>query len=165
MAMVNVKINGADYSVPSDVTVLEACRYANIDIPTLCYLKDVNQIGACRLCLGLNVGPAVLALPGGFLQGVLNGSVAGLAPCLALCQALGLASGLRPFGHGLRRGLDASPGAGQSRGWKACRKAGEAQAKRQQGRACGILESVGLSRTGLSGTSFRQTGLVQTVRA
>ena len=49
--MVNVKINGADYSVPSDVTVLEACRYANIDIPTLCYLKDVNQIGACRLCL------------------------------------------------------------------------------------------------------------------
>ena len=51
MAMVNVKINGADYSVPSDVTVLEACRYANIDIPTLCYLKDVNQIGACRLCL------------------------------------------------------------------------------------------------------------------
>ena len=51
MAMVNVKINGADYSVPSDVTVLEACRYANIDIPTLCYLKDVNQIGACRICL------------------------------------------------------------------------------------------------------------------
>ena len=51
MAMVNVKIKGVDYSVPSDVTVLEACRYANIDIPTLCYLKDVNQIGACRLCL------------------------------------------------------------------------------------------------------------------
>ncbi len=51
MDMVNVKINGADYSVPAGVTVLEACRYANIDIPTLCYLKDINQIGACRLCL------------------------------------------------------------------------------------------------------------------
>ncbi len=51
MNMVNVKINGADYSVPAGITVLEACRYANIDIPTLCYLKDINQIGACRLCL------------------------------------------------------------------------------------------------------------------
>ncbi len=51
MDMVNVKINGVDYSVPAGVTVLEACRYANIDIPTLCYLKDINQIGACRLCL------------------------------------------------------------------------------------------------------------------
>ncbi len=51
MDMVNVKINGVDYSVPAGITVLEACRYANIDIPTLCYLKDVNEIGACRLCL------------------------------------------------------------------------------------------------------------------
>ena len=51
MDMINVKINGADYSVPAGVTVLEACKYAGIDIPTLCYLKDVNQIGACRLCL------------------------------------------------------------------------------------------------------------------
>ena len=49
--MIKVKINGAEYSVPEGITVLEACRYANIDIPTLCYLKDVNQIGACRLCL------------------------------------------------------------------------------------------------------------------
>ncbi len=51
MNMVNVKINGVDYSVPAGITVLEACKYANIDIPTLCYLKDINQIGACRLCL------------------------------------------------------------------------------------------------------------------
>ena len=51
MNMIKVKINGAEYSVPEGITVLEACRYANIDIPTLCYLKDVNQIGACRLCL------------------------------------------------------------------------------------------------------------------
>lgn len=51
MDMVNVKINGRDYSVPAGSTVLEAARYANIDIPTLCYLKDLNEIGACRLCL------------------------------------------------------------------------------------------------------------------
>lgn len=51
MDMINIKINGADYSVPAGITVLEACKYAGIDIPTLCYLKDINEIGACRLCL------------------------------------------------------------------------------------------------------------------
>ena len=51
MNMVNVKINGVEYSVPAGITVLEACKYAKIDIPTLCYLKDINEIGACRLCL------------------------------------------------------------------------------------------------------------------
>ena len=51
MENVNVKINGRDYSVPADSTVLEAARYAGIDIPTLCYLKEINEIGACRLCL------------------------------------------------------------------------------------------------------------------
>ncbi len=51
MDMINVKINGVDYSVPAGVTVLEACKYANINIPTLCYLKGINEIGACRLCL------------------------------------------------------------------------------------------------------------------
>ena len=56
MYMINVKINGRDYSVPAESTVLEACRYAGIDIPTLCYLKDINQIGACRLCLVEVVG-------------------------------------------------------------------------------------------------------------
>ncbi len=54
--MVNIKINGADYSVPYGTTVLEACRQAGIEIPTLCYLKDVNEIGACRLCLVEVVG-------------------------------------------------------------------------------------------------------------
>ena len=49
--MVNVKINNKEYSVPANSTVLEAARYAGIDIPTLCYLKDINEIGACRLCL------------------------------------------------------------------------------------------------------------------
>lgn len=51
MDMVNVKINGVDYQVPADATILEAARYAGIDIPTLCYLKDINQIGACRMCM------------------------------------------------------------------------------------------------------------------
>ena len=48
---VNVKINGRDYKVEAGTTVLEAARKANVDIPTLCYLKDINEIGACRLCL------------------------------------------------------------------------------------------------------------------
>ena len=56
MDMVNVKIDGREYSVPAGSTVLEACRFAGIDVPTLCYLKDINQIGACRLCLVEVVG-------------------------------------------------------------------------------------------------------------
>ena len=51
MATVNIKINGRDYEVPAESTVLEAARYAGVDIPTLCYMKDINEIGACRLCL------------------------------------------------------------------------------------------------------------------
>lgn len=51
METVNVKINGKDYAVAKNTTVLEAAKSANIDIPTLCYLKDINEIGACRLCL------------------------------------------------------------------------------------------------------------------
>ena len=51
METVNIKINGRDYVVEKGISVLEAARYAGIDIPTLCYLKDINEIGACRLCL------------------------------------------------------------------------------------------------------------------
>ena len=51
METIKVKINGVEYDVPKGSTVLEAARVANIDIPTLCYLKDINEIGACRLCL------------------------------------------------------------------------------------------------------------------
>ncbi|MCQ2445974.1 MAG: 2Fe-2S iron-sulfur cluster-binding protein, partial [Clostridia bacterium] len=49
--MINVTIDGITVSVPEGSTVLEAARAANVNIPTLCYLKDVQQIGACRLCL------------------------------------------------------------------------------------------------------------------
>lgn len=51
MDNVNVKINGIAVSVPAGSTILEAARIAHIDIPTLCYLKGINEIGACRLCL------------------------------------------------------------------------------------------------------------------
>ncbi len=51
METMNVKINGRDYAVPKGATVLEAARYAGVEIPTLCYLKEINEIGACRLCL------------------------------------------------------------------------------------------------------------------
>ena len=51
MDMVNVKINGAAVSVPKGSTVLEAARYAGVEIPTLCFLKDINEIGACRICV------------------------------------------------------------------------------------------------------------------
>ena len=49
--MVNIKINGMPLSVPADSTILEAARLAGIDIPTLCYLKGINEIGACRMCV------------------------------------------------------------------------------------------------------------------
>lgn len=49
--MVNLKINGINVSVPEGSTVLEAARAAGIRIPTLCYLKDINAIGACRICM------------------------------------------------------------------------------------------------------------------
>ena len=51
MNMVNVKINGMPLSVPADYTILQAAKSAGIDIPTLCYLKDLNEIGACRMCV------------------------------------------------------------------------------------------------------------------
>ncbi len=51
MDMVNVKINGMDYSVKAGSTILEAAHEVGIDIPTLCYLKDINEIGACRICV------------------------------------------------------------------------------------------------------------------
>lgn len=49
--MINIKINGMPLSVPEGSTILEAARFAGIEIPTLCYLKDINEIGACRICM------------------------------------------------------------------------------------------------------------------
>ena len=49
--MVKLTINGIPVEVPAGSTVLEAAREAGVRIPTLCYLKDINEIGACRMCL------------------------------------------------------------------------------------------------------------------
>ena len=51
MEMVNIKINNMPLSVPKGITILEAARYAGVEIPTLCYLKEMNEIGACRMCM------------------------------------------------------------------------------------------------------------------
>jgi NADP-reducing hydrogenase subunit HndD len=51
MDMVNMTIDTRKIQVPNNYTVLEAARYANIEIPTLCFLKDINEIGACRMCV------------------------------------------------------------------------------------------------------------------
>lgn len=51
METVNIQINGMPLSVPKGISILEAARYAGIEIPTLCYLKDINEIGACRICM------------------------------------------------------------------------------------------------------------------
>ena len=51
MNNVKVSINGNQYEVPSELTVLEAARSVGIDIPTLCFLKDINEVGACRVCV------------------------------------------------------------------------------------------------------------------
>jgi NADP-reducing hydrogenase subunit HndD len=51
MEMVNIKINGVPLKVKKGISILEAAREAGIEIPTLCYLKEINEIGACRLCM------------------------------------------------------------------------------------------------------------------
>ena len=49
--LIQLKIDGVPVEVPAGTTVLEAAKKAGINIPTLCYLKDVNEIGACRMCV------------------------------------------------------------------------------------------------------------------
>ena len=49
--MLNIKINNMPCTVPYGTTVLEAARSVGIEIPTLCFLKDLNEIGACRFCV------------------------------------------------------------------------------------------------------------------
>ncbi len=51
MENITIKINGMEVSAPAGSTILEAARGAGIDIPTLCFLKEINEIGACRICV------------------------------------------------------------------------------------------------------------------
>lgn len=60
MEMVNLKINGQPVSAPKGSTILEAARLAGIDIPTLCYLKDMSETGSCRMCVVEIVGARAL---------------------------------------------------------------------------------------------------------
>ena len=49
--MITLTIDGIQVTVPDGTTVLEAAKEAKLNIPTLCYLKGINQIGACRICM------------------------------------------------------------------------------------------------------------------
>ena len=51
MEMITCKINGVEVSAPAGSTILEAAKLAHIQIPTLCFLKEINAIGACRICV------------------------------------------------------------------------------------------------------------------
>ena len=49
--MVNIKINDREVQVKEGTTILRAAEQAHMPIPHLCYLKDINEIGACRVCV------------------------------------------------------------------------------------------------------------------
>lgn len=51
MANVKIIIDGKELSADNSLTILEAAQKADIKIPTLCYLKDINEIGACKMCV------------------------------------------------------------------------------------------------------------------
>lgn len=49
--MINLTIDGKNVSVEQGTSILEAARKVDIDIPTLCFLKEINEVGNCRMCL------------------------------------------------------------------------------------------------------------------
>ena len=61
--MVNLTIDNINVSVPEGTTIMDAAKMADIPIPKLCYLKDINEIAACRVCVVELDGTA-----GNFLQ-------------------------------------------------------------------------------------------------
>lgn len=57
--MVRLQINGVEIAAAEGATVLEVCREAGIDVPTLCYMKPLGPYGVCRLCIVEAEGPAL----------------------------------------------------------------------------------------------------------
>ena len=49
--MINLTIDNQKIKVPEGTTILEAAKQAGIDIPTLCFLKEINEVGDCRMCI------------------------------------------------------------------------------------------------------------------
>ena len=49
--MVTLTIDGIETKVKKGTTILQAARELGIDIPTLCFLKDINEVGDCRMCI------------------------------------------------------------------------------------------------------------------
>lgn len=49
--MVTITIDHQQIAVDEQLTILEAAKEAHIEIPHLCYLRDINEIGACRVCV------------------------------------------------------------------------------------------------------------------
>ena len=49
--MVNLTIDGLKVSVPEGTTIMQAAATVGIDIPRLCFLKDINEISACKVCV------------------------------------------------------------------------------------------------------------------
>lgn len=49
--IINLTIDGKSVQIEKGKTILEAARKVNVDIPTLCFLKEINEIGDCRICL------------------------------------------------------------------------------------------------------------------
>jgi len=60
MEMIHLTIDGHSVEVPKGTTVLEAARLAGIDIPTLCYLKEINEVASCRVCV-VELGSRLIA--------------------------------------------------------------------------------------------------------
>ena len=51
MADIKVTVDNITVTVPEGSTLLDAAHKAGIDVPTLCYLRGINEIGACRMCV------------------------------------------------------------------------------------------------------------------
>ena len=68
--MINININGENYQVDNKLTILEACRSVNIEVPTLCHLKGEKPDGSCRIC--------VVEVTGGYKNGLVASCTEGL---------------------------------------------------------------------------------------